>query len=136
MKTYFFLLILSLFSGCSDSGTDPESLYKTWERTGSTTSGMPDTGYSDTEELIVEFRADGKLLYGTQKSEGGCCRYGWFIQKESTLIFGVGTVEGGCAHVKCMPSPLYSAQPWTIERLRANQLILTAGSKTIMFKDY
>ena len=32
---------------------------------------MPDTGYSDTEELIVEFRADGKLLYGTQKSEGG-----------------------------------------------------------------
>ena len=133
-KITLIFSILILFSGCSDSGIDPESLYKTWQWTGSTTDGMPDTGYSDTEELIVEFRADGKLLYGTQKSEGGCYRYGRFVQKESTLIFSVGTVDGECANVKCMPSPFYSLKPWKIERLRADQLILTAGSKTIMFK--
>lgn len=136
MKTYIFLLILILFSGCSDSGTDPASLYKTWQRTGSTTDGKPDTGYNDIQELIVEFRRDGKLLYGTQKSEGGCCRYGRFIREDSQLIFSVGTVDGECAHVKCAPSPFYSTEPWKIERLRADQLILTAGNKTITLKAY
>ncbi len=136
MKIYLFLLILSLFSGCSDSGTDPESLYKTWQRTGSTTDGIPDTDYFDTQELIVEFRPDGKLLYGTEKNEGGCCRYGQFIQKDSALIFGVRTAEGGCANVRCAPSPFYSTEPWKIERLRVDQLIITAGKKTIILKAY
>jgi hypothetical protein len=135
MKAWMFWFGLVLIVGCADQNTDPVTLHKTWQRVGSTTNGEPDTSTWDTRELIVEFRSDGKLLYGLEKSESGCCRYDTFTQTESTLTFEIRENRRGCETVKCAPSPFFTATPpWLIETLTENRLVLRAGGKVMMFR--
>lgn len=80
MKKLLLLLLLApLFIGCSsdDDNNDSDKLYGTWEYT-----------TDSNEKRVVEFKADGKMNYSGENTNGATKTYAYQVKGDILFIDG------------------------------------------------
>ncbi len=110
--------------------TVSDSFFRTW-RVVSATGFHPSTPTM----LTVEFARQGKLLYGSNKSAGGCCTPNNFTLVGNQLkLVNVDPVPSFCANVGCLATVLVVGDAWQIDRVDATGLVLKGENRTITFE--
>jgi hypothetical protein len=124
--------LLVLLAGCQITSGDvgPDLLFRTWQTV--TPAGIPDLqGQLPTQ---VEFTRAGTLLYGKDKQTGWCCSPARFKATSSQIEFlWAETPDPRCALIDCLASPLLVGVTWRIDKLTTSEMILTAGSRRLVF---
>ncbi len=103
-------------------------LYRTWNLISVSAGGV---GSKD----LIEFTRQGKLLYGTAKTDGGCCNpYNFTANSDRVQFTTVGILPGICAQVSCRQTYLTAGMAWRIDKLDNRKLVLKTDGHELNFE--
>lgn len=132
------LLMLVTVCSCERDVLSPKQishLHRTWLRTQTFQDGR-DVTPNKALTFRVEFRLDGQLLYGTQKTLGGCCNPSHFNIEGESVTFSIDTSDPTlfCAQSLCVSTELTVGVRWHITALTDRRLTLTNEKTTLIFE--
>lgn len=132
MRNLRVLLLVWLlgFVACSDRQVRRADLLATW-RLVSAGQGGQAVPY----DLLVEFRPDGSLLFGTDKKDGGCC-HPWSYRSDQNGVefLPPKQLPAICAQVLCLRTELTTGIIWRIVTLTDNTLVLQSENGVLTFE--
>jgi hypothetical protein len=127
-KAFALLLIFGL--GCQPFErqlVEPSLLFRTWNLITRSAGGV-------VIKSLVEFTHKGTLLYGSTKTDGGCCNpYNFAVESGQIRFFSQGELPGICAQVSCLRTELTAGIAWQIDMLDDKQLVLKTGGRELLF---